>query len=332
MAELREIHLCRYNLRRSAFEIVMVDHSNYLFNFKPRVRNQVYGNIMSLHLPQLGYRKGRSPAEVFQFSGLKEASQQGLCRWANREISNFEYLMRLNTIAGRTYNDLNQYPVFPWILADYTSKRLNLDDENTFRNLSLPVGLVNPGNIPIVREKYDSFEDPSGMILKFHYGTHYSSGAGVMHYLMRCEPYTSLHIQLQGNRICVGSRVSVVIDDQGSMLARVTSRTRIGSLGFDVADRQFNSIPNAWNFMLVSHNDNRELIPEFFFLPDFLRNDNRTFTGQSPTTYSSVRKERTQRLFPFITFKNTSSSVKCLSPFVHQSSACKKPTIHTLWD
>ncbi|KAM3188039.1 Neurobeachin-like protein 2 [Hymenolepis weldensis] len=32
-------------------------------------------------------------------------------RWANREISNFEYLMRLNTIAGRTYNDLSQYPV-----------------------------------------------------------------------------------------------------------------------------------------------------------------------------------------------------------------------------
>lgn len=29
----------------------------------------------------------------------------------NREISNFEYLMQLNTIAGRTYNDLSQYPV-----------------------------------------------------------------------------------------------------------------------------------------------------------------------------------------------------------------------------
>ncbi|BHF65210.1 Neurobeachin-like protein 1 [Sparganum proliferum] len=227
LSDLREIHLCRYNLRRSALEIVMVDHSNYLFNFKPRVRNRVYGNIMSLNLPQLLYRKGRSPAE----------------RWANREISNFEYLMRLNTIAGRTYSDLSQYPVFPWILADYTSKRLDLDDECTFRDLSRPIGLVNPDNIPIVREKYESFEDPSGVISKFHYGTHYSSGAGVMHYLMRVEPYTSLHIHLQGNR-------------------------------FDVADRQFNSIPNAWNFMMASYNDNRELTPEFFFFPDFLRNDN----------------------------------------------------------
>lgn len=30
--------------------------------------------------------------------------------------------MHLNTLAGRTYNDLMQYPVFPWILADYESE------------------------------------------------------------------------------------------------------------------------------------------------------------------------------------------------------------------
>lgn len=30
--------------------------------------------------------------------------------------------MHLNTLAGRTYNDLMQYPVFPWIIADYESE------------------------------------------------------------------------------------------------------------------------------------------------------------------------------------------------------------------
>lgn len=30
--------------------------------------------------------------------------------------------MHLNTLAGRSYNDLMQYPVFPWILADYDSE------------------------------------------------------------------------------------------------------------------------------------------------------------------------------------------------------------------
>lgn len=30
--------------------------------------------------------------------------------------------MHLNTLAGRTYNDYMQYPVFPWVLADYSSQ------------------------------------------------------------------------------------------------------------------------------------------------------------------------------------------------------------------
>lgn len=38
------------------------------------------------------------------------------------EISNFEYLMCLNTLAGRSYNDLMQYPVFPWVVQDYDSE------------------------------------------------------------------------------------------------------------------------------------------------------------------------------------------------------------------
>ena len=34
-------------------------------------------------------------------------------KWLDGDISNFEYLMILNTLAGRSYNDLTQYPVFP---------------------------------------------------------------------------------------------------------------------------------------------------------------------------------------------------------------------------
>ncbi|MGH0139782.1 UNVERIFIED_CONTAM: hypothetical protein FKN15_070093 [Acipenser sinensis] len=47
-----------------------------------------------------------------------------LHKWQKGKMSNFEYLMYLNTLAGRTYNDLMQYPVFPWIIADYDSEEL----------------------------------------------------------------------------------------------------------------------------------------------------------------------------------------------------------------
>lgn len=59
-------------------------------------------------------------------------------------------------------NDLSQYPVFPWILADYTSEKLDLNDPSAFRDLSRPVGVVNPKNVKEVKAKYEHFEDPSG--------------------------------------------------------------------------------------------------------------------------------------------------------------------------
>ena len=61
-------------------------------------------------------------------------------RWVRGEISNFQYLMALNTLAGRSYNDLMQYPVFPWVLADYKSEELDMTNPKTFRDLTKPMG------------------------------------------------------------------------------------------------------------------------------------------------------------------------------------------------
>lgn len=54
--------------------------------------------------------KSLNPRTVFKRSKLAAL-------WKKRKISNFQYLMELNKIAGRTFNDIMQYPVFPWILA-----------------------------------------------------------------------------------------------------------------------------------------------------------------------------------------------------------------------
>ncbi|PNJ31849.1 NBEAL2 isoform 5, partial [Pongo abelii] len=260
LAQLREVHLRRFNLRRSALELFFIDQANYFLNFPckvgttpasssqtPRpqpgpipphtqVRNQVYSWLLRLRPPSQGYLSSRSPQEMLRASGLTQ-------KWVQREISNFEYLMQLNTIAGRTYNDLSQYPVFPWVLQDYVSPALDLSNPAVFRDLSKPIGVVNPKHAQLVREKYESFEDPAGTIDKFHYGTHYSNAAGVMHYLIRVEPFTSLHVQLQSGR-------------------------------FDCSDRQFHSVAAAWQARLESPADVKELIPEFFYFPDFLENQN----------------------------------------------------------
>lgn len=197
----------------------------------------VFSRILSLQPPNILYGSGQSPSELLKASGLTQ-------KWINREITNFDYLMHLNTIAGRTYNDLSQYPVYPWILADYTSEMLDLDNPASFRDLSKPIGVVNSKNETEVRAKFDNFEDPTGVISKFHYGTHYSNSAGVLHYLLRVEPFTSLHIELQSGR-------------------------------FDVADRQFHSIAQTWKMLMNNPNDVKELTPEFFYFPEFLKNINK---------------------------------------------------------
>lgn len=62
--------------------------------------------------------------------------------------------MALNTIAGRTYNDLSQYPVFPWVLRDYTSEELEFEASETFRDFSRPMGVQNPKSVLEVQHKY----------------------------------------------------------------------------------------------------------------------------------------------------------------------------------
>lgn len=49
--------------------------------------------------------------------------------------------MALNQISGRTFQDLMQYPVFPWILAQYESCSLNLLDPAAFRDLGKPIAI-----------------------------------------------------------------------------------------------------------------------------------------------------------------------------------------------
>jgi hypothetical protein len=111
----------------------------------------------------------------------------------------------------------------------------------------------------IYKERYETFEDPQ--IPAFHYGSHYSSAGIALHYLLRLEPFTSLAVTLQGGR-------------------------------FDLPDRLFDSIHGAWELSLNNVADVKELIPEFFYLPDFLRNVNHLQLGTKQDHSRLVRMTR----------------------------------------
>ncbi|OHT15865.1 hypothetical protein TRFO_13695 [Tritrichomonas foetus] len=66
--------------------------------------------------------------EMFQkcdFSAFFSAQKQTEL-WANRKLSNYEYLLFLNNISGRSFNDFDNYPIFPWISSPITGEKRNL--------------------------------------------------------------------------------------------------------------------------------------------------------------------------------------------------------------
>lgn len=149
-------------------------------------------------------------------------------KWRAGSMSNFEYLMYLNLAAGRSFNDLSQYPVFPWILQDYTSTHLDLSSASTFRDLSKPIGALNEERLESFLQRYSEMPPPA-----FIYGTHYSTPAYVINYLVRAAPAAML--RLQNGR-------------------------------FDTPDRLFHNIASAWDSVLHNRGDVKELIPEFYVL------------------------------------------------------------------
>ncbi|XP_076767091.1 A kinase anchor protein rugose isoform X5 [Xylocopa sonorina] len=246
-SEVRAIFSRRYLLQNVAIEIFLASRTSILFAFPdqatvkkvikalPRV-----GVGIKYAIPQTRRASMMSPRQLMRSSNMTQ-------KWQRREISNFEYLMFLNTIAGRTYNDLNQYPVFPWVLTNYETKELDLSLPSNYRDLSKPIGALNPSRRAYFEERFQSWEHDS--IPPFHYGTHYSTAAFVLNWMIRVEPMTTMFLALQGGK-------------------------------FDHPNRLFSSIALSWKNCQRDTSDVKELIPEFFFLPEMLVNSNRYRLGR----------------------------------------------------
>jgi len=81
-------------------------------------RDSFYDELLKLELPNLVTCEG--------FQSITKS-------WCAGKISNFDYLTKLNKTAGRSFNDLMQYPVMPFVIADYTSQVLDLEAPATYR-------------------------------------------------------------------------------------------------------------------------------------------------------------------------------------------------------
>ena len=300
--DMRYILFRNYFYQQTACEIYTFSNKSFYFNFKDnKDLNKFIENILNYeqYIPikaidfkgkkTLGYEKisSENKSKIFKIDKIMED-------WQNNEISTLHYIMWLNIFSGRSFNDVTQYPVLPWIITNYTKEELSEED---YRDLGLPVGMMEVGQKSELRketyiEYYNTLKEDfkeanptfnyneylkkgdeyfteyklkknkkkkdnnndlgisesniSSIELNqipYFYGTHYSCPTFVSHYLMRIFPFALLSIEIQGDK-------------------------------FDDPDRIFISLRRTFETASTLKEDVRELIPEFYTLPEMFLNKN----------------------------------------------------------
>ncbi|CAB4056896.1 LYST [Lepeophtheirus salmonis] len=217
--EIKELHLRRYELKEIGVELFLNQGVTrfLIFNSKES-RVEFVNTVLEKKNPHLS--ETSDPCVIMK-------------RWQEGLITNFEYLMELNKLAGRSFNDLMQYPIYPFVLSDYKSEVLDLTDSKFFRNLRKPVSIQNPDKESKYQETYETIERecnqrknddvqfPGVDLGPYHYGSHYSNSDG----------------------------------------------------NFDLPDRTFHSMADTWRLASEdSITDVKELLPDLFCLPDLFMN------------------------------------------------------------
>ena len=197
--------------------------------------------------------------------------------WRKNKISNFDYLMLLNILSGRSLINLSQYFIFPLILVDFNNDKLNWLNKAIYRDLSVPIFACdsilknNLSNLEI--KKFDLNEIGN----KYHSGTFYSTHAFVSYFLIRQHPYTDIHLEIQGgvfdsaDRLFIGTKELSSLEDKHQEL--IPSIYTLPELYINTNNFNFGKIQNIFD----KKRENQINIVNDFILPKWAEGDPRKF-------------------------------------------------------
>ena len=245
--DIEEIITRRFLYDYRAFEIFLKNGKSYYFNlYKPEILELFFSKMNKYK--EMDNRIISNPKKCFNERNYYN-------NWVDDNISTYQYLLYINKFSSRSYNDINQYPIFPWIFRELAlGSHKGKETLPKFRDLEYPISLL--GNS---KEGENSGEDLEDARLFFdasleenrkhpsHFRLHYSTSGYILSFMVRISPYTEEQIRFQNNQ-------------------------------FDSPSRQLNSIDEILTILSNSH-DNRELIPEYFTTEEFYLNMNYIYFG-----------------------------------------------------
>ena len=185
--------------------------------------------------------------------------------WTKNKISNFDYIMLLNILSGRSLNNLSQYFIFPRLLNDFNHTILNWISSSIYRDLSYSILGSEPLNREEVKNKYNTTE-----VDRYHSGTFYSTYAFVAYFLIRQRPFSEISLEIQGGEFDATDRLFIGAKEICSM--REKYQESIPSL-MTLPEIYINS--NKFNF---GKRQKSKLVVNDFELPNWCKDDPRKFS------------------------------------------------------
>ena len=109
-SEIKELLYRRFLYIWQAVEIFLKDGKSYYLNFFTKEKFEQFIASVTPYMNQ---------SQIINEQRALEKVRQYKNQWVNYQITNYEYLLKLNKYSTRTYKETNQYPVFPWVIRRY---------------------------------------------------------------------------------------------------------------------------------------------------------------------------------------------------------------------
>ena len=148
---------------------------------------QNFNNIFPSNNNDINFKVIDDPTSTFEKMQYKSKYKRG-------EITNFNYLLLLNKYSSRTFNDYNQYLIFPLLFMDVSRKKK--------RDLSKAICLNKDDDTEI---KFKIINN--NQIDGYHFNQHYSTGGYILFYLLRLMPFTNCLIEFQSGKFDLPARL-----------------------------------------------------------------------------------------------------------------------------
>ena len=275
-----------YFYNNSAIEIIMNNGKYYYFNFINSYSKKCFLNsILENNIfKKIFNNEENEEINCFINSKIfncKEDNLQFFCeKWQKGFYSNFVFLMLINFFSNRSYSDIYNYPIFPWL---FNYLELNADKKPKIRDLNLPLAQIsiNDNKISQNRLKYynNKYNKKKKNIKKPNlivYESNYSNPFNTTFYLIRTIPFSFLALEFK-------------IDDN--------NKNNINKINTKI----FNSYNESFFYNLTLNDFIYELIPEIYYLPENLINLNKiSFNNKEINNFSDVELPEKNNNYEFI--------------------------------